>query len=55
VTECEDFTYGWFLIAAGDSKSGCVTFGLPPGVAPAKVKYSPSSGISHDVGEWLNP
>jgi hypothetical protein len=54
VTECQDFVYGWFIIAMGDSKSGCVTFGLPPGVAPVKVKYSPSSGISRDVGEWVN-
>jgi hypothetical protein len=54
VTECKDFVYGWFIIAMGDSKTGCVTFGLPPGVTPVKVKYSPSSGISHDVGEWQN-
>jgi hypothetical protein len=54
VTECKDFVYGWFLIAAGGSKTGCVTFGLPPGVTPVKVKYTPSSGLSHDVGEWLN-
>jgi hypothetical protein len=55
VTECEDFAYGWFLLAAGASANGCVVFGLPPGVTPLKVKYVPSSGISHDVGEWLNP
>jgi hypothetical protein len=55
VTECTDFIYGWFIIAMGDSKTGCVTFALPPGVTPVKVKYTPSSGISHDVGEWLNP
>lgn len=52
VTECKDFNYGWFLLAAGDSTRGCVVFKLPPGVSPAKVKYHPSSGISHDVGEW---
>lgn len=55
VTECRDFTYGWFLLAAGSSTTGCVVFALPPGVTAAKVRYSPSSGISHDVGEWLNP
>ena len=55
VTECRDFTEGWFLIAAGSSKTGCVVFALPTGVTAAKVRYSPSSGISHDIGEWLNP
>lgn len=55
VTECKDFVYGWFLLAAGASTTGCVVFALPQGVTPVKVRYSPSSGISHDVGEWLNP
>jgi Domain of unknown function (DUF4352) len=55
VTECKDFVDGWFLLAAGASTTGCVVFGLPRGVTPVKVKYVPSSGISHDVGEWLNP
>ncbi|WP_046320239.1 DUF4352 domain-containing protein [Mycobacterium sp. UM_Kg1] len=55
VTECDDFAYGWFLIAAGSSKAGCVVFALPAGVTATKVRYAPSSGISHDVGEWLNP
>jgi hypothetical protein len=55
VTECEDFAYGWFLLAAGASTNGCVVFGLPLGIAPVKVIYTPSSGVSHDVGEWLNP
>ncbi|MGH3634134.1 MAG: DUF4352 domain-containing protein [Mycobacterium sp.] len=55
VTECKDFAYGWFLLAAGASKTGCVVFALPQGIAPVKVKYVPSSGVSHDVGEWLNP
>lgn len=53
VTECKDFTYGWFLLAVGDSTNGCAVFKLPSGVTPAKVKYTPSSGISRDVGEWL--
>jgi Domain of unknown function (DUF4352) len=55
VTECKDFVDGWFLLAAGASATGCVVFKLPQGVTPVKVKYVPSSGISHDVGEWLNP
>lgn len=55
VTECKDFVDGWFLIPAGASKVGCVVFALPTGVTAAKVRYVPSSGISHDVGEWLNP
>ncbi len=55
VTECQDFQYGWFLLAAGASKTGCVTFALPHGVTPVKVKYTPSSGISRDVGEWFAP
>lgn len=55
VTECQDFGYGWFLLAAGSSSTGCVVFALPTGVTAAKVRYAPSSGISHDVGEWLNP
>ena len=53
VTECKNFVFGWFLLAVGASTTGCVTFALPPGVSVAKVKYSPSSGISHDVGEWV--
>jgi Domain of unknown function (DUF4352) len=55
VTECKDFAYGWFLLAAGSSTTGCVVFKLPRGITPVKVKYMPSSGVSHDVGEWLNP
>ncbi|CAJ1501474.1 DUF4352 domain-containing protein [[Mycobacterium] holstebronense] len=55
VNECKDFAYGWFLIAAGSSNTGCVVFALPTGVTAAKVRYAPSSGISQDVGEWLNP
>ncbi|OMC10166.1 hypothetical protein A5735_17815 [Mycolicibacter heraklionensis] len=55
VTECKDFGYGWFLIPAGSSNTGCVVFALPTGVTAAKVRYSPSSGISDDIGEWLNP
>jgi len=54
VTECQDFTDGWFVIAAGSSSSGCVVFALPTGVTAAKVRYAPSSGISQDIGEWLN-
>lgn len=53
VSECTNFVNGEFLISPGDSVTGCVVFALPPGVTPAKVKYMPSSGISHDVGEWL--
>lgn len=53
VTECKDFTYGWFLLAAGAATTGCVVFALPPGVTPAKIEYRPSSGISRDVGRWL--
>ena len=52
VVQCKDFVYGWFLIAAGSSTAGCVVFALPPGVSPAKIRYVPSSGLSHDVGEW---
>ncbi|MGV0626674.1 DUF4352 domain-containing protein [Mycolicibacter minnesotensis] len=55
VTECHDVAQRWFLIAAGASTTGCVVFALPPGVTAAKVRYAPSSGISEDVGEWLNP
>lgn len=55
VTECQESGNGWFLIAAGSSSIGCVVFALPAGVTAAKVRYSPSSGISKDVGEWLNP
>jgi len=55
VTECQDFAYGWFLIAAGSESTGCVVFALPTGVTAAKVRYTPSSGISRDIGEWLNP
>jgi hypothetical protein len=55
VTECTNFVYGQFLLAPDESTTGCVVFTLPPGITPAKVKYMPSSGISHDVGEWLNP
>lgn len=54
VTECQNFLSGWFLLAPGASTTGCVVFALPPDVRPAKVRYTPSSGISRDVGEWLN-
>ncbi|HEU0189741.1 MAG TPA: DUF4352 domain-containing protein [Mycobacterium sp.] len=54
VTECKDFVYGWFLLPAGVSQTGCVTFALPSGVTPAKVKYTPSSGIAREIGEWPN-
>lgn len=54
VVECKNFSYGWFLLPPGVSVTGCVTFGLPPGITPVKVKYMPSSGISRDVGEWLS-
>jgi hypothetical protein len=55
VTECKDFAYGWFLLAPGAFTIGCVVFALPQGITAVKVKYTPSSGLSHDVGEWLNP
>ena len=52
VAECQNFTYGGFLLAPDSSATGCVTFALPPGVSAVRIKYSPSSGLSHDVGEW---
>ena len=55
VIECTDFVYGWFILPVGAAKTGCVTFALPTSVAPTKIRYTPSSGISHDVGEWLYP
>lgn len=55
VSGCTNFTYGQFLLAEGESVTGCVSFALPPGVSPAKVRYAPSSGLSPDVGEWLIP
>lgn len=55
VTECRDFTNGWFVIASGATDAGCIVFALPTGVGAEKVRYAPSSGISQDVGEWLNP
>ena len=53
VTECTNFTLGQYVLPPQGSARGCVVFGLPPGVSPAKVRYSPSSGISRDVGEWI--
>lgn len=53
VVQCKDFVYGWFLIAAGSSSAGCVVFALPSGVSPARIRYVPSSGLSHDIGEWV--
>lgn len=54
VIECRDFIDGWFIIPVGSTAAGCVVFKLPPGVTPAKVTYTPSSGIARDVGEWLS-
>lgn len=53
VTECTNFVQGQFVLAPAVSATGCVVFALPSGVTPARVKYSPSSGISLDIGEWL--
>lgn len=52
VSECTNFLYGQFVLAPQEAAAGCVAFALPPGVTPTRVKYSPSSGISVDVGEW---
>lgn len=53
VTECKNFVLGQFVLPPQVSATGCVVFGLPGGVSPAKVRYHPSSGISLDVGEWI--
>lgn len=53
VAECKNFVFGWFLLAANSSITGCVTFALPPAETPVKVRYAPSSGLSDDIGEWL--
>ncbi|MGV0636158.1 DUF4352 domain-containing protein [Mycolicibacillus trivialis] len=52
VSQCKNFLYGQFVLAPQASATGCVSFALPVGVSPAKIKYSPSSGISVDVGVW---
>lgn len=52
VSQCKNFLYGQFVLAPQEAATGCVSFALPVGVSPAKVKYSPSSGISIDVGVW---
>lgn len=54
-SDCSNFVYGQFVLAPQESATGCVTFALPTGVSPATVRYSPSSGISLDVGEWTLP
>lgn len=53
VNGCSNFVYGEFILAPGESTTGCVVFALPAGVTAAKVRYLPSSGISRNVGEWL--
>jgi hypothetical protein len=55
VNGCTNFIDGEFLIPPGGSVTGCVSFGLPPGVTPTKIKYMPSSGIAQGIGEWRYP
>ena len=55
VTECTNFDEGEYELRAGESVNGCVVFVMPPGVKPAKFKYTPSSGFANSFGEWLIP
>lgn len=55
VNECTNFSNGSYQLGAGESATGCVVFVLPPGVTPAKLQYSPDSGIGGNFGEWLIP
>jgi|SRR5690625_3331327 len=52
VATCTNFLYGQFVLAPQEAADGCVSFALPAGVSPTEVRYSPSSGISIDVGVW---
>lgn len=52
VAECTNFDEGVYHLNVGESTTGCVVFALPNGVAPAKVKYTPSEGFAHEFGEW---
>ncbi|BBY55446.1 DUF4352 domain-containing protein [Mycolicibacillus koreensis] len=52
VSNCTNFLYGQFVLAPQSATTGCVAFALPTGVSPTQVRYSPSSGISIDVGVW---
>jgi hypothetical protein len=55
VTECTNFDNGVYHLGAGESTTGCVAFVMPPGVAPTRLKYTPSSGFASDFGEWVIP
>ncbi|UQX13415.1 DUF4352 domain-containing protein [Candidatus Mycobacterium methanotrophicum] len=55
VTECTDFSNGEYQLGPGESANGCVVFVVPPGITPAKFKYTPSSGFGNSFGEWLIP
>lgn len=55
VTECTNFNEGQYQLGPGESVNGCVVFVMPPGVTPAKFKYTPSSGFANSFGEWLIP
>lgn len=55
VTQCTNFDQGIYRLDADESVSGCVAFVVPPGVTPAKFKYTPKSGFMNTFGEWLIP
>lgn len=55
VTECTNFDAGVYRLDAGESASGCVAFVMPPGVKPAKLKYTPKSAFQSTFDEWLIP
>lgn len=49
---CSNFNAGIYQLNAGDTATGCVTFALPVGVTPLRVRYMPSAGFAGDVGVW---
>ena len=54
VTECTNFDYGMFILAPGDSETGCVVFQVPDTATASKVQFS-VSGNTTNTGEWQVP
>ena len=55
VSECTNFSNGSYQLNVGESATGCVTFQLPIGVAPAKFQYSAAGGFGGSFAEWQIP
>lgn len=55
VTGCTNFDSGQYQLGPNEATTGCTSYQIPPGVTPAKIRYSPDSGFSSEFGEWEVP